>query len=274
MSTTTVFAGLGKGSGKTSALCLALSEAQKAGPVGVFTIGFDGDETSAVRVGQGDVVVTTATLARSAQAGLEIIETLPGRSAIGQLCLCRAVRSGAVALVGPEHFGHLVWAIEFVRQKGMANSVLIDGAGARLTQAGALPDCQLVYCARADNANYRRVAEKIDLIAKLADLPLEDGNRQSDNIKCRIDGPLTASILDGLHKDTTHISIETFADCFLDAVSFKRASQRYKIMVRRQIPLLGFVVALKNVRPEIFSAAAPSASSRIAFNPFENQELR
>jgi len=263
-------------------------KAQRRGSVALFTIGFGASgalasvpqergkaahstpdavaEPPTVRVRQGDIVITTVPLARSAEARLEVMDALPGRSAIGRLCVCRAVRGGGVTLVGPETFGQLASVIEFVRQGNLAESVLVDGAAGRLTQAGALPDAQIVYCAKADGSNHLRVAENIELISKLADLPLEEEGRHGEPGHLRLDGPLTASVLDGLGKEITHVSIGSFSDCFLDAPSFGRAARRIMITVRRRIPLLCFSIALKDIKPEAFLAAAPSAAGRVVFD--------
>ncbi|MDR0498185.1 MAG: hypothetical protein LBH03_00430 [Holophagales bacterium] len=269
----TVFTGFGKGSGKTTLFGAAVNEAQRAGPVGIFTIGFDGasGKSPIIQVKPKDILITTVPLARAADASLDIIEALPGRSAIGRLCLARSVRAGSAALVGPEHFGQLASVIDLIRQKNLVNSILIDGAVGRVTHVSALPDSQFLYCAQADAANFRRVAENIELISALSNLPLDADGYRTDitDGKLHIEGPLTAPMLETIPKEITQISIETFSDCFLDAATFKRASRHLTISLRRHIPLLGFVIALRNVKREIFLDTVPSASSRIIFNPFE-----
>jgi hypothetical protein len=119
----------------------------------------------------------------------------------------------------------------------------------------------------ADAANCRRVAENIKTIASLADMPLDCGGQSVNSLQ--IDGPLTASIAEAIPQGIAQISIETFTDCFLDAQAFLRAMRRFKITVRRQVPLLGFVLGLKNIKREIFLEAAPALASKIFFNPFE-----
>ena len=284
----TVFAGLGKGAGKTTAVSAARAAlCRLSSPVGLFTIGFD--KGQAMRVSPGDVVITSVPLARAAEARLEIIESMPGRSAIGQLCLARAVRAGAVSIAGPEHLSQLAWAIELALKDGLVTSVLVDGAVGRMTQAGALPRAQFVYCATADAANYTRVAAQVEMVSALADLPLDmetgasmDADRDrsvsfhsarspKSAYILRVDGPLTESVLDSIPKETTHISMETFCDCFLSTAAFNRASQRYHLMVRKRVPLLGFAVALKNVKKRDFLDAAPSVSSSVVFNPMGTQ---
>jgi hypothetical protein len=277
----TVFAGAGKACGKTAALCALAPIAQERGPVALFTIGFDGAQTrsaagpgapaAAVRARPGDVAITTVPLARASEARLEVIETLPGRSAIGRLCVCRAVRAGAVALVGPEHFGQLASAIAMVRSERLAESVLVDGAAGRLTQTASLPDAQFVYCARADAANCRRVAGEVEMMAGLVDLDVDAVGGGSDAGTLRLEGPLTARVLDGLAKEVTHVSMGSLGDCFLDAPSFGRMVRRVRLTVRRRVPLLAFAVALKDVKPDGFLAHAPSAAGRAVFDLYGAQ---
>jgi RecA/RadA recombinase len=266
----TVIAGHEKGSGKTTFFNAALAEAQKYGPVGAFTIGFEGAKASPsmTKVGPGDVIITTITLARTAEARLEIIEALSGRSAIGPLCVARAMRGGSASLVGPEGFSQLAAAIEFAQSNGLVESILIDGAAGRLTQAGAIPNAQLAYCVRADSSNYRKAASNIEMIASLAALPLDAFDApQADALK--IDGPLTSTLIETIKPETTKLSINTFCDCFLDEASFRRALQRFTISVRRRVPLLCFVIALMNIKRETFLDAAPMASNLSLFDPLK-----
>ena len=223
-----------------------------------------------MNVKPGDIVITSITLARSAEARLEILNALPGRSAIGPLCLGRTVRGGAVPLVGPEHLSQLAFAIDFIQSDSLAKTILIDGAVGRITHLGALCGSQFLYCARADYASFRRVAENIELVSSLADLPLDVTDAEDDsNGKLHIDGPLTTSVLEKIQDETTRLCIGNFTDCFLDAAAFRRACQRFEITVQRRVPLLGFVVALKNISRNAFLEAVPSASRRVFFNPFE-----
>jgi hypothetical protein len=220
------------------------------------------------KVRPGDVVITTVALARSAEARLEIVEALGGRSAMGHLCVARAVRGGAASLVGPEHFSQLAYAIDFVQSSGLVESILVDGAAGRLTQAGAIPNAQLVYCARADLANFERAAAHLEMISALAALPLDDGEMPKAG-SLQIDGPLTAALLETMPEEITKLSIDTFCDCFLDEATFRRVCKRFTISVRRHVTLLGFVIALMNVRRNAFSEAAPAISGLAVFNPLE-----
>ncbi len=109
----------------------------------VLTIGSAGGpggkfRSPQIRVEPGDVVLTTEPLARASQARFEILQAVPGRTALGRLLLGRARRAGSVSLVGAEHLSALSRALQQVRQEGWAHSALIDGAVNRVTQIAAL----------------------------------------------------------------------------------------------------------------------------------------
>jgi hypothetical protein len=159
-------------------------------------------------------------------------------------------------------------AIDFIREKNLVKTVLIDGAAGRITHVGMLADSQFIYCVRADSANFLRVAKNIELIAQLAELPMDNEPQDADD-KFLLTGPLTASGIEKIPAKITRISIADLTDCFLDADAFKRVSERFVIEVRRRIPFLGFLVLLKNISQKTFLEAIPSITAKIIFNPFE-----
>lgn len=254
----TAVTGFEKGSGKTTFLGLLLRHARRAGPAAVFTIGVD----AAVRVEPGDVVLTTEPMARSSEARFEVLDTVPGRAAMGRLLLGRARRGGAVTLVGSEHFSALSDAIGRVRREGWADSVLIDGAVNRLTQVSALGDVQFTFAVRVTRSNLRRAAERVKGLADLAALPQgREGHR--------VEGPLTPEVLEALPPATRALSVGDFTKVLLDPPTLQRTLERYRLSVRKAFGLLGFAVALRDVEPEQFLAAVgPRAAQHVLFNPF------
>ena len=267
----TVVTGFEKGSGKTTFLNHALPIARRTGPVAAFTIGVDGSlkaresgaPVPAIRVEPGDVVLTTETFARASEARFEVLEALPGRTALGRLLLGRAVRKGSVTLVGPEHFSLLAEAIAQVRHEGWAASVLVDGAVNRVTQVSALGDVRFAFTVRADRANLARVAAKVRSVAALTALPTG-----AEGV--RIEGPLTAEALKQLPAGTVALSVEDFTKFFLEPAELFRTLERYRVQVRRAIELLCFAATLRDVTREAFLAAAgPEAGARLLFNPYE-----
>lgn len=267
----TVVTGFEKGSGKTTFLNHALPIARSVGAVAAFTIGVDGSlkarETGVavpeIRVEAGDVVLTTETFARASDARFEVLETLPGRTALGRLLLGRAVRGGSVTLVGPEHFSLLAEAIDLVRCEGWARSVLVDGAVNRITQVSALGDVRFAFTVRADRSNLAKVSAKVRAMAALSSLPAGDEGH-------RIEGPLTTETLKQLPRETSVLSVEDFTKVFLEPAELFRTLERYRLQVRRAIKLLCFAVTLRDVTREAFlQAVGPEVEPRLLFNPYE-----
>ena len=267
----TVVTGFEKGSGKTTFLNHALPIARKAGPVAAFTIGVDGSlkarESGAavpeIRVEAEDVVLTTEAFARASDARFEVLEALPGRTALGRLLLGRAVRSGSVTLVGPEHFSLLAGAIDLVRREGWAHSVLVDGAVNRITQVSALGDVRFAFTVRADRANLAKASAKVRAMAALSSLPRGDEGH-------RIEGPLTSETLKQLPREASLLSVEDVTKVFLEPSELFRTLERYRLQVRRTIELLGFAVTLRDVTREAFlQAVGAELGPWLLFNPYE-----
>lgn len=269
----TALTGFEKGSGKTTLLNWLLPRIRPGGPVAVFTIGVDGAlkhreagvPVPEIQVEPGDVVMTTEAFARAASARLEILDTVPGRTALGRLLLGRAVRGGSVTLVGCEHFSALAEAVRQVRQEGWAASVLVDGAVNRLTQVGALPEVRFLYAARIQPSNLARTVARMRGLLVLAALPQEP-----EPAGWRLEGPLTSEGMKALPRDAEAISLEDFTKVFLEPDELKRLLDRYAVTVRRAIDLLGLAVALRDVSREAFrEALGPLGEDRILFNPYE-----
>ncbi len=271
----TAVTGFEKGSGKTTFLNHALPFLRQSGPVAIFTIGVDGalkardlgGTPPEIRVEPGDVVMTTDTFARLGTASLEVLEALPGRSALGRLFLGRAVRGGSVTLVGSEHFSVLAETIAQVRQEHWAHSVLVDGAVNRITQVSALGEVGFVFTVRIDRGNLARAAQRLRNLSLLAALPHEPSPVEES--LC-IEGPLTHSLVEGLPKDANRLSLEDFTKVFLEPAELSRVLSRFQVSVRRNFPLLSVAVTLRDVsRVEFLSVAGESLVDSILFNPYE-----
>ncbi len=271
----TAVTGFEKGSGKTTFLNHALPFLRQSGPVAIFTIGVDGalkardlhGSPPEITVEPGDVVMTTDTFARLGTASLEVLEALPGRSALGRLFLGRAVRGGSVTLVGSEHFSVLAETIAQVRHENWARSVLVDGAVNRITQVSALGEVGFAFTVRIDRGNLARAAQRIQNLSLLAALPHEP-NPQEESL-C-LEGPLTHSLLESLPKGTSRLSLEDFTKVFLEPAELSRVLARFQVSVRRAFPLLCIAVTLRDVsRGEFLSVAGESLEDSILFNPYE-----
>lgn len=271
----TVVTGYEKGSGKTTFLNLALPYARSAGPVAVFSIGVDGAQKARgghapspeVRVEPGDLVLTTEPFARLAGARLEVLESLPGRAALGRLMLGRAVRGGSVTLVGCEHFSLLAELLAQVRAEGWAASALVDGAVNRITQVGALGELRFAFTARVNRANLSRSAARMRALASLAELP-EEVDPEAGIL--RLEGPLTREGLKELPEELPALSLEDFTKVFLEPEELARLLGRCRVTVRRRFELLCLAVTLRDVSRDAFlRELGPEAAGRVLFNPHE-----
>jgi len=277
----TAVTGFERGSGKTAFLSLALPHARRAGPVAIFTIGSDagapgGRTATRLRVEPGDVVLTSEPLARASQARFEILQAVPGRTALGRLLLGRARRGGSVGLVGAEHLSALSQALQQVLQEGWAHSALIDGAVSRVTQIAALDPrveggaawpFQFVYTVRVERGNLARVTARMQVLDRLAGLPLDVG---ADPDLLRLEGPLTSEGLRALPQGTEAFSLEDFTKVFVEPPEFLRALDHYRVLVRRSFRLLCFAVTLRDLtRSEFLQALGSRTSPRVLFNPYE-----
>lgn len=268
----TAVTGLEKGSGKTTFLNLALPVAREVGPAAVFTIGVDGSAkaredgsaTPDIRVAPGDLVVTTEAFARASDARFELLEVLPSRSALGRLFLGRAVRAGAVTLVGSGSFVEMAEIIERVRGEGWVASVLVDGAVNRLTQVSALGAARFAFTARIHPANLVKAAAKLQALAALADLTAAEG---SEHIW---EGPLTPERLVQLPPPPAALSLGSFSDAFLEPPDLRRLLTRHEVRLRRPLDLLCFAIVLRDLSRDTFlETVGPSVASRVLFNPYE-----
>jgi hypothetical protein len=180
--------GPGKNSGKTTfmnrAACLARRAAAEAGlpPPALLTVGYDGETRDylsgarkpSVPVEAGDLFVSAERFLREGGSSPEILDAAPGRSALGRLCVARAHRAGAVALVGPESNAQLDWLLGRIVDEGLSSCALVDGAVNRITQLAGRPDATLIYSLRIDRAGLESALAKIRRLALLMDLPLAD----------------------------------------------------------------------------------------------------
>ena len=266
----TAVAGFDRGSGKTTFLNLALARARASGPAAVFTIGVDGARKAGedgrsggeIRVEPGDVVMTTESLARDSDARFEVLDAVPGRTALGRLLVARTVRAGSVTLVGAGHLSTLAQVITQVRAEGWAHSVLVDGAVGRITQVSALGQAQFVFTVRVEPASLPRATARIRALAALAALP--EGGPEP------LPGPITLDTLKALPPGTQALAAEDFTRFFLEPEDVLRTLARYRCSVRRTFRLLGFAVTLRGVsRPAFLEALGPEAAAGVLFNPFE-----
>ncbi|MBN2875097.1 MAG: hypothetical protein JXM71_08375 [Spirochaetales bacterium] len=246
----------------------------------LLTVGYDGEARDllsgarkpAVPIAVGDVFVTTERYARPCSP--EILEALPGSTALGPLCVARARRAGTVALVGPEGNAAVARAIRLIVEGGLADTVFVDGAINRVTQAASLPGAQFVYTVRVDRASLGAAVAKVRRMATLARLPLFEAVAAAEENYASVEGALTADTAARLPESARRVLVEDFTKVFLgdsELGSFLRGRTLY---VRRSVAFGGFVVVCRGVTNDDFALALDDAdiAALIAFNPYEVTE--
>ncbi|MCE5256994.1 MAG: hypothetical protein LLF89_09140, partial [Spirochaetaceae bacterium] len=138
----------------------------------------------------GDVFVTAEAYLGSSHCMPEVLDLVPGSSAVGRLVIARARRSGNIALAGPECNEHLAWIVRRIKEEGWADTIMIDGALNRITQAAFLPGARLFYAVRADRSNYIAMTRKMRYLLHLAELP-----QYTEGEVFHVAGPLTQYVL-------------------------------------------------------------------------------
>ena len=265
--------GSSKNSGKTTFLNHLNKElaARLAHPVGILTIGRDGEPEDAVwhhtkppvTLLPGNLFVTVeAELARLAKEA-ELVEALPFATMLGPLVIGRAGVKVKAEIVGPDTNRQL-WQIVARLEEHRCGHQLIDGAFERRTQVASHDGARLILVVSPDIAGTpegagRWLARQLDLFGlpkppegfpappDAAPLGLYwwHGDQWTTEpakgapVYCK--GPLTDSLVDRHLKDLRdrEILIEDPTKFFLDDLRWKRLQRRLRgFYVQRQLRLL------------------------------------
>lgn len=206
----------------------------------------------------GDVFVTPEAYLASDLCEPEILDLVPGASAVGRLAIARARRDGDIVLAGPEDNEHLAWIVRRILEEGWAKTIIVDGSINRITQAAALPNACLFYAVRAERSNYAGMSRAMKYFLHLSDIPRHSdtgaGQPKRDDEKiCRVPGPLTQYFMDTMPPGVETIVVRDFSKVFLDESEFLRAERKYRIEVAEKLRFGGFAVSLKGVRKDEFA---------------------
>jgi hypothetical protein len=271
----TFVTGPGKHCGKTSFLNRALALVRRVERPAFFSIGFDGEARDTlgaaakpeIPVEPGDVFVTAGRYLSPSGCSPELLELVPGSTAMGRLCVARASRRGAVTLAGPEHNEAVGWAARFIKEEGLARTVLVDGAINRVTQVAScsLGDAGFVYALRASRSDAAKAARAAAFAYEVANLPRWDGVAEGAVI---VDGPLTASVAAALPEDARVVVVADFTKVFLDGPGLRALSAAKRVVLARTLPCLGIVATLKDVPRGEFLAAVGAAADAVRFDPY------
>jgi len=281
----TFITGPEKGSGKTTLLNYALGLLRSSGEAAAFLgIGFDGEagmmDARAPRVAcrPGEVFVSAERYLRSSSCLPEILEALPGQTALGRLAVARARRPGQVVLVGAERNEYSAAAIDAIRDVGWARSVLVDGAMNRITQVSAFSGARFLFSLRVSPGDLDRNLRAMRRVFALSRLPVaavgSDGAGAAALLPepiYRVEGPLTAQTLSRVPETAASVLVEDFTKIFLDAQALAAFARSRVLAVERGFEFGGFVVSLRDMSRERFSEALgdPGIEELVEYDPFE-----
>lgn len=289
MGRVTFVTGPEKHCGKTTFMNRAASIARRGalaatrpGPA-LLTAGYDGESRDflsgarkpAVPVCAGDLVLTTERFARPCLP--EIIDVLPGQTALGRLCIARARRDSVVALVGPDGNSQIAWAIDRIVTGGLTDTVLVDGAINRITQVASLPGGRFVYVLRVDRSTLRQAVGRVRRIGLLTSLPVaDDGAAQGDSLRGEpqafwLDDALTTETAARLPAAARLVVVDDMTKVFLGESELLAFVRERALQVRRCLTFGGFVVSCRGLANEEFLAALDDKrlADMVAFNPYE-----
>jgi len=248
----------------------------------LMTVGYDGEcrdflsgaRKPAVPVAAGDLLVTTERFAMPCSP--EILDVLPGSSALGRLCIARATRGATVALVGPESNALVGWAIRRMVDEGLTDTVLVDGAINRMTQAASMPGARFVYVLRVDGAGLERAISRVRRLAALVRLPLAAEAPTGGGAPFILEGALTAETAARLPPQASSVVVDDFTKVFLGEAELSAFVRDRQLYVRGRIEFGGFVVACRGIADAAFEArlADDSLSPLVSFNPYEESAWR
>ncbi|HOX33139.1 MAG TPA: ATP-binding protein [Spirochaetales bacterium] len=288
----TFITGPEKGSGKTTLLNYALGLLREAGEAPAFLgIGLEGDGAAAapfrrsagpggaaprfplVSCRPGELFLSAGPYLRDSSCLPEVLESLPGSTALGRLAVVRARRAGRAVLVGAERNEHTALAIAAMLEPGRARTILVDGAINRITQISSLPGSappRFLFAVRASPGDLGRNLRAMARVYGLSRLPLEGSGPLPEPV-CRVEGPLTAATLARVPAEARSLVVEDLTKVFLDERELAALRRDRVLALRRGLEFGGFVVSLRDLSPSRFSRELgdPALEELVAYGPFE-----
>ncbi|NLO90779.1 MAG: GTP-binding protein [Elusimicrobia bacterium] len=266
----TFITGSAKNAGKTTFLNYALAHLGGRGTA-FMSVGVDGEQHCSltaiakprVAVRAGDVFVTTDAMASVSDAALEAVQAFPWKTVLGRIGVFRAGRPGFAELVGPETNGQAAEVLAFLSSLEGVDTVLVDGALNRQTQA-AIAEGGVVHVAKVDAQNFTSACQQLQLLAELSAVP-SPGKRRT----MRVDGALTAERAAALPEDAGDVLLEDYTKNFLTLAQWRRFASGRSVYFQSPFNLR-FIVPVLNEVPEkeFCRALGPRAMRLVAPNPF------
>lgn len=279
--------------GKTSLLNAALASLRNSGErAAFFGIGFDGEARDDARSAAdfsgktridceaGEVVVSSERYLKALCPLPEILDVVPGSTALGRLAIARASGAGPVALVGPERNEYAAWIVERIRSEGWARTILVDGSINRITQAASFAGARFLFSLRVSESSLERDVERICRLYRLSSLRALSGlSEEEAEGAYRVIGALTQETAGLVPEASRSVVVDDFTKVFLRASELRAFLRGHELYVKTPIEFGGFVVILREIPASRFlEALAASASAArldakvllglVGFNPY------
>ena len=254
--------GQSKGSGKSTAVDILAQYLQaEAGGVALLSISCErtlkgGQELpeGEFRLRGGEIVLTTLAHIKRAHLPVEILEVFPARRNLGGLVLGRVQRPGRLSLVGPEHLSELERIVNFVRQRQLARTVLIDGASHRLTPAAAWEGLDFLLTLRLEPHTLESNCAPLALWEWAAQTPVVTDLKWRESyapLEGAVDwqGPLSSAQLANLPPRWRYLRLEDVSKLFLTPNERRALASQGQIFWARPLRPLAILVGASHLSP-------------------------
>lgn len=169
-----------KNAGKTTVLNYLLDTYHEQCPVGITSIGYDGEATDAVtllpkpriKVYPGMLVATAASCLETAEAKFEYLVETPIHTVVGRIHIVRITHSGIMEVAGPSMVSQLDHLCKEMLELG-CEKVIADGAAGRIS-FGVIADSVVLSVGAAMSNTIGKTVETAAHLAGLLSLePIE-----------------------------------------------------------------------------------------------------
>lgn len=273
--------GFGKNCGKTTFLNFLLSNVN--GKRACFSIGVDGEKKDsfskipkpAIKLMAGDMFLYNREFSSPA-----ISSKIIGSYENGRIIAAEAMRGGFVEICGPSGNQKIQEIAGDFRQAG-ADTVIIDGAIDRITQAQTISEATLFYVCKVCPDNLEEICLKLKLLVAMSktklfkdDLVFLANGEMKKNLEGEnlyLPNALTADKLENIPKQVKNIVLSDMTKVFLSLRQWEKLNLSKKVFFASRINLEAFVVNLYNVsKSEFESQAGKEVLKKTIYNPYEH----
>jgi hypothetical protein len=174
--------GMNKNVGKTTTLNHILREARGGIPLGLTSIGRDGEELDVVTamekpkiyIEKGTIIATAKQCLLNSDFTREILKTTGFNTPMGEVIICRALSDGYVDLCGPSVNSYMLEICDELKRFG-SKLVIVDGALSRKTFASpSITNATILSTGAALSRSMVKVIEETNHAVELLSLENED----------------------------------------------------------------------------------------------------